>query len=101
MNRLVILDDAKVEWKNSVLWYEDQRSGLGTRFAEVIEKKIELISNSPEQFPIRKHHMREAVVSVFPFSIVFEFHRKSGIVTIISIFHNRQNPNKKFIRRKK
>jgi hypothetical protein len=101
VNSLVILDDAKIEWQNSVLWYEDQRLGLGTRSAEVIEKKIELISNSPEQFPIRKHHMREAVVSVFPFSIVFEFHQKRGIVTIISIFHNRQNPNKKFIRRKK
>lgn len=71
MNGLVILEEAKLEWQNSVIWYEEQSSGLGLRFAEVIEKKIELITESPELFPKRKSNLREAVVNIFPFSIIF------------------------------
>ena len=101
MNGLVILEEAKLEWQNSVIWYEEQSSGLGLRFAEVIEKKIELITESPELFPKRKSNLREAVVNIFPFSIIFEFHQKRSLVTIVSVFQNKRNPKEKFKRVRK
>ncbi|NOS92136.1 MAG: hypothetical protein HOP30_09455 [Cyclobacteriaceae bacterium] len=63
MNKLVLLEDAVIEWQNSVDWYEAQSPGLGIRFAEVIEKKIQLIAEKPLQFPKRKLNFREAIVN--------------------------------------
>jgi plasmid stabilization system protein ParE len=100
VNRVVLLDDAKIEWKNSVVWYEEQSIGLGSRFFEVVEKKLDLIAQSPEQFPKGKNNLREAVIRIFPFSIIFEYHKKDEIVVVVAIFHNKRNPKKKYKSRK-
>ena len=63
---MVIFLEAKIEWQNAVLWYEEQNVGLGIRFAEVIGKKIELIASTPQLFPKKKRNYREAVVNIFP-----------------------------------
>jgi hypothetical protein len=85
VNKLVLLEDAVIEWQNSVDWYEAQSPGLGIQFAEVIEKKL---------------NFREAIVNVFPFSIIFEFNSKNREVIITSIFHNKRSPKGKFKRKK-
>jgi len=100
VNKLVLLEDAVIEWQNSVDWYEAQSPGLGIRFAEVIETKIQLIAEKPLQFPKRKLNFREAIVNVFPFSIIFEFNSKNREVIITSIFHNKRSPKGKFKRKK-
>lgn len=96
MNAIRFLERAVVELEDSSVWYEKQSSGLGDRFIDVVDKKLDLILHNPELFPIKKYSYREAVLATFPFSIVFRFEKKNSLVTIISIFHNKRNPKEKF-----
>jgi len=44
---LKILEEADNELKESALWYEEEKSGLGIRFIEIIQKKLQTINDHP------------------------------------------------------
>jgi plasmid stabilization system protein ParE len=91
-----ILEEADKEWTEAALWYEGQLPGLGNRFIEMVEKKLELIANYPERYPIRKGNFREALVNIFPYIIAYTYYKDEQIVTVSSIFHASRNPKKKY-----
>ena len=100
MNRPHFLARAQTELEDSAVWYEKQGTGLGDRFLDEFQKKLDLVLESPEIFPLKKKKYREAVLKNFPFSIIFEFDREEKAIIIISVFHNSRNPKKKFKQRK-
>jgi toxin ParE1/3/4 len=97
---LKILEEADKEFQEAVQWYENQAAGLGIKFIDVIRNKLEFIKKHPEKNPKRKGQFREAVVRVFPFTIIYTLYKKEGLITVNSIFHSSRNPNKKYKRRK-
>jgi hypothetical protein len=66
-----ILEEADKEWTEAALWYGGQAPGLGNRFIEMVEKKLELIASYPQRYPKRKGNFRETLVNVFPYIIVY------------------------------
>jgi plasmid stabilization system protein ParE len=93
-----ILEEADKEWTEAALWYEKQSPGLGGRFIELVEKKLELITNYPKRYPIRKGNFRETLVAIFPYIIVYTYYESEQIITVSSIFHASRNPKKKYAR---
>jgi plasmid stabilization system protein ParE len=91
-----ILEEADKEWTKAALWYEGQSPGLGNRFIEMVEKKLELIAQHPERYPMRKGNFRETLVNIFPYIIVYSYYEDEQIVTVSSIFHASRNPKKKY-----
>jgi hypothetical protein len=57
-----ISEEADKEWTEAALWYDEQSPGLGNRFIKMVEKKLELIANYPERYPMRKGNFREALI---------------------------------------
>ena len=41
---------ARRELDDAISWYEERREGLGQEFSSAIEKQLERIVSSPEQF---------------------------------------------------
>ena len=90
---------AQKELEDSSEWYEEQSSGLGVDFAEVIYRSLNSILKNPEAYHNRKGNSREFVVKKFPFIIVYRFLKKENAVYILHIFHTSRNPKLKYKRK--
>ena len=82
---------AKREFDDAIWWYEDRRAGLGQDFATAIERQLERIASSPEQFVRVRGEIRRAVLRRFPYSIYFlaEEHQ----IAVLAIFHAKRDPD--------
>ena len=98
MHILHILEEASLEFEKAALWYEEKSDGLGSRFIDVIKKKLEIIQEHPERSAKRKGNFRESIVKTFPYVIVYSFYKREGIVVVNSIFHTSRSPKKKYKR---
>jgi len=77
-------------------WYEERQQGLGDRFLEEIQLKIQKIQENPEQFAAKYKYYRETAVSIFPVLIIYKIDKKSKLIRIISVFHTARNVKKKY-----
>lgn len=96
MYTLAINELANLEYSNAYDWYETQSDGLGDRFECEVEQIIEAILKNPFLFNVTKRNYREAVVSVFPYSVVYTVRKRTNTVYITAIFHTSRNPRFKF-----
>lgn len=97
MNYLLIFHpEAEKEYIEAYMWYEEKSEGLGTRFESMVEKKLERIQDNPEIFGYTKGLYREALVDVFPYTIVYKVDKRRRAVYISAIYHTSRNPVKKF-----
>ena len=90
--RKVILEIAKIEIKENVLWYNSKRKGLGKEFASEIRKTVNYIANFPLAFPIKYNEIRVAVVSVFPYTVHYYFDQPNNTVFVSCVFHDFNDP---------
>ena len=49
--RLVVQPESNLDIQAAAVWYEDQRSGLGTRFIDELDQVFRRIAGNPGQFP--------------------------------------------------
>lgn len=81
---------AKREFDDAISWYEDRREGLGQDFSVAVERLLERIALSPNQFACVRGDMRRAVLQRFPYSIYFVF--EDYRIVVLAIFHARRDP---------
>ena len=80
---------ARADLRNSVLWYEEKREGLGARFAAEVRKAIDMIVLAPHRWPIRRGTHRY-VLRRFPYTIAYRF--TADEVIILAVAHHRLDP---------
>lgn len=90
---IVLAETAIVQLEAHTKFYEEKRSGLGLEFEDEIFETITYIQSNPNLFPLKFETFHEAVVSRFPFVIVYEVIGKT--VLVASVFNTNQNPIKK------
>ena len=95
---LLIHPKATKELEDSVLWYEQRSEGLGRRFFAAVNKRVLEIGDYPTRYPTKYQDYREVGINIFPFIIVYQVFESEQIVLITYIFHNKQNPKKKYLR---
>jgi plasmid stabilization system protein ParE len=84
--------DAEAEFHEAVLWYENQRIGLGPEFVLCIDEAVERIRRGPQGFPVILNEVRRAVVRRFPFAIFFEARPEE--IRVLAVFHSRRDPSR-------
>lgn len=90
------LRKARMELTEAWEWYEDRQSGLGDRFKQHVFNCIKLIEQNPEQYPERRKNYREAIIKIFPYLIIYRIHKRKRIIAVVSVFHTRRSPRKKY-----
>lgn len=78
--------DAEKEFKESVIWHENNRRKSGKEFAESVFSQIDKIQSSPESRSADEDGIRWTGVSKFPYHIFYLF--KAPIIWILAIWHN-------------
>lgn len=87
---------AEKDLVDSFTWYELQQKGLGDMFVSSVKRKINKIEQNPELFAIKIGAYREAVVSKFPYVIIYRLYKRKKIIRIFSIFHTSQGTKNKY-----
>ena|SRR5215216_5273847 len=81
---------AKREFDDAISWYEGRREGLGEEFSVAIERQLERIAESPNQFVRVRGKIRRSVLRRFPYSIYFI--AEDDRVVVLAIFHAKRDP---------
>lgn len=90
MRQVVFRRQARREFDEAGDWYEQERAGLGLEFLAEIERLIQRIASTPEQFPILYRDVRKAVARRFPFCVYFR--ERNQHVVVLAVFHSARNP---------
>lgn len=90
MTPVRLIHEAEVELWESVAYYEDKASGLGLDFAAEVENSLQILSESPERWPLRQDGTRRFLTQRFPYLIVYT--HKNGNVWVIAIAHCKRRP---------
>jgi len=93
---LILSDRASEEFEKDYEWYEGEHEGLGERFAEAIQSKIEKILENPYHYKVTRKKQHEAVVEIFPYVILYVVNERAKEILIAAIFHTSRDPKKKF-----
>jgi plasmid stabilization system protein ParE len=89
---LTIVPEAQQDLEEAYGWFEDCRIGLGEDFLTCVDACVQNICRTPELSPKFHEDYRRALVRRFPYAVFYEF--TGGKITIYSIFHTSQNPQK-------
>lgn len=92
MNKIKFHPEAANEYNHSVDWYNDQEENLGAQFTREIERGLNFIRIFPTFWMRYYKGTRRFILRKFPFSIIYKFSKKEGIV-VISIMHHKQKPD--------
>jgi len=84
------LDAAQSEFDDAIDYYDEQRPGLGSEFAEEVEEALERIKYYPEAWSPLSPRVRRCVINRFPYSVLYEV--RSEIIIIVAIQHHHQEP---------
>jgi plasmid stabilization system protein ParE len=89
---IIILDDGEDDLVEAYNWYESKEFGLGHRFLSSVHEGLTLIRQHPEIFPVCASEFRRALISKFPFEIIYE--KEGDRIVVYSVFNCSQNPQK-------
>jgi plasmid stabilization system protein ParE len=89
---VVFRPQAEEEARAARKWYEEQRPGLGARFADAIDETLQRIASNPSGFPLVHGEIRRAVVRRFPFGVYFRVYCRD--LVILAVTHGRRHPRR-------
>jgi len=83
MYEVIIEEDAALEIEEIYFWYENKLSGLGERFKEDFDKRIDILSHKPNTFSFLIKIHRRAPLKSFPYFIIYRVIQNTVIVLSI------------------
>ena len=91
MNPVIFTSAARAEMIEAQDWYENESRGLGRHFRAAVEAAIERIRANPRQFPVIYKKVRRALLSRFPYALMFVVEADNSL-TVIACFHGSRDP---------
>ncbi len=80
------LEDAE----EAAAWYAERSVRAAVRFLDELDRVIDVISRSPETFPVFDAGLRRAILRRFPFYVVFRADAAS--VVVLAVAHGKRRP---------
>jgi len=77
---MIVELEAREELLAAAEWYDDQRDGLGDEFLSAVDAALIQVATSPTAFPRDPFddRARRALLSRFPYAVVFVQHEGNG-----------------------
>lgn len=89
---LILSANAEDDLVEAYNWHESKKFGLGYRLLNSVQNGLTLIRQHPEIFPVCATAFRRALISKFPFEIIYE--QEGDRIVVYSTFNCSQNPQK-------
>jgi hypothetical protein len=84
--KIVIIDEAKVDYNKSLKWYKDINPKLAERFNLSFKESLALIKKNPLHYQIRYEDVQLIMIPKFPYLIHFTVYEK--LIVIKAIYHS-------------
>jgi plasmid stabilization system protein ParE len=81
---------AELDVAEAQLWYEAQRSGLGTEFHSEVSQVIDRLAETPLIYQVVYRDVRRAIVHRFPYLIWYRI--LDEVVVVLACTHGKQDP---------
>ena len=90
MLHAVFRNEARHEFDEAALWYEERRVGLGIEFVHEVDRAVEAVTKAPLQFPVVHRDIRCVRVRRFPYSLFFRVEERE--ILVLAVFHAKRSP---------
>ena len=90
--RIELLPEARLDIKESLEWYNDQKAGLGKRFFESLKSRFRYIGKNPLHYQVAYRGIRNALLHKFPYQIHYKVDEKSKLIIVLGVTHTSRNP---------
>ena len=90
--RLVVQLQSDLDIQAAAVWYEDQRSGLGSRFLDELDLVFQRIKGNPQQFPRVEDDVHRALLRHFPYGVYFLL-AESEDIKVLAVLHLHREPD--------
>ena len=85
---LIVSQLASEDLTNILGWYKTQEiSGLDKRFIETISKILKRLEITPEMYPITHKNIRQALLTTFPYKIIYYIDSTKNEIHILAVIH--------------
>ena len=90
--KLIIDTEALQDIQEATNWYNEQSSGLGTRFQKQTKSQINKLKSTPNNYSVRYANVRCMLIKKFPFLVHFTVDDTLLLVEIFAVIHTSRNP---------
>jgi len=87
--KVVIIDEAKLDFRESLNYYKDINPKLSRRFNQSFKESLKIIKEKPELFQVRFDDVRVNMLKTFPYLIHYTIY--GDIIVIKAILHSSRN----------
>ena len=88
--RWIVRPLAEADLDGAATRYEDQQSGLGSRFLDAVDHVSNRVRETPLQFPSVSVGIRRALLQTFPYAVYFR--ETEQAVVILAVLHLQRDP---------
>lgn len=85
-----IRPEAEIDILEAATWYENEQTGLATRFLGSVRETLQRIDLAPRGYGIVLKDVRRALVDRFPFGVFFFI--EGDTATVIAVMHLHRRP---------
>ena len=90
--QIVIRPAAAADIEDAFVWYEEQRSGLGSDFLKTVDDALIAIQRAPHLHPVIHRDTRRALLQRFPYGIHYRVY--ADLLVVVACMHGRRNPRR-------
>lgn len=87
--KVVIIDEAKLDFREALKYYKDINPKLSSRFNQSFKESLKIIKEKPELFQIRFENVRIKIFKTFPYLIHYTIY--GDLIVIKAILHSSRN----------
>ncbi len=91
MYPVIFTTTARRELIDAQDWYENEAPGLGWRFRAAVDAVVQRMSVNPYIFPVIYKTVRRALLSRFPYTLMFVIEADDSL-TVLACFHGSRDP---------
>ncbi|WP_291097615.1 MULTISPECIES: type II toxin-antitoxin system RelE/ParE family toxin [unclassified Flavobacterium] len=84
--KIVIIDEAKVDFRESLFWYKSVDPKLAKRFHLSFKESLAIIKKNPFHFQNRYDEVRIIMLTTFPYLIHYTINK--NVIVIKAIYHS-------------
>lgn len=90
--KLIYAAEVYNDLQQSVDWYNEKQTGLGSRFFNAVKKQLQQIKKNPQSIAVRYDDVRCIKVKKFPYLIHFKIFPENNIVKVTAVFSTHRDP---------
>jgi plasmid stabilization system protein ParE len=86
------------EYEAAYSWYIERSQKAADKFITTVEEAIDTICSDPHRYRKSYKDLREVILKKYPFYLIYSIDEKKKIILIVSVYHQKRNPDKKYLK---